>query len=58
LWAVVPIWLYWISRTWLLAHRGTMNEDPVLFALTALLTFARDPNPSATKATDPQAPKG
>jgi DHA1 family multidrug resistance protein-like MFS transporter len=30
----------------------------VLFALTALLTFARVPNPSATKATDPLAPKG
>jgi hypothetical protein len=29
-----------------------------LFALTALLTFARVPNPSATKATDPLAPKG
>lgn len=34
LWIVVPVWLYWISRTWLFAHRGTMNDDPVLFALT------------------------
>lgn len=34
LWAVVPLWLYWISRSWLLAHRGVLNEDPVLYALT------------------------
>ena len=39
LWAVVPIWLYWISRTWLLAHRGTMNDDPVLFALTDRVSY-------------------
>lgn len=34
LWAVVPLWLYWISRSWLLAHRQQMNHDPVIFALT------------------------
>jgi 4-hydroxybenzoate polyprenyltransferase/phosphoserine phosphatase len=28
-----PIMLYWLSRMWLLAHRGTLNEDPVSFAL-------------------------
>jgi hypothetical protein len=25
--------LYWISRMWLLAHRGQMHDDPVVFAL-------------------------
>ena len=29
-----PLLLYWISRVWLLAHRGNLSEDPVIFALT------------------------
>lgn len=29
-----PLLLYWISRVWLLAHRGLMPDDPVIFALT------------------------
>jgi len=33
LWFVLPILLFWTSRIWLLAHRGVLNEDPVLFAL-------------------------
>jgi 4-hydroxybenzoate polyprenyltransferase len=33
LWLGVPLLLYWISRMWLLAHRGAMYEDPVLFAV-------------------------
>jgi len=24
--------LYWISRTWLITHRGLMHDDPVVFA--------------------------
>ncbi len=28
-----PLLLYWISRVWLIAHRGQMHEDPVVFAL-------------------------
>jgi len=28
----VPLLLIWITRLWLLADRGEMNEDPVLFA--------------------------
>lgn len=34
LWALAPILLYWISRVWLLARRGEMHDDPVVFALT------------------------
>lgn len=34
LWLICPVMLYWISRVWLLAHRGRMNEDPILFAAT------------------------
>jgi 4-hydroxybenzoate polyprenyltransferase len=30
---VCPLLLYWISRMWLLGHRGRMHEDPILFAL-------------------------
>ena len=33
LWLVCPLLLYWISRVWLLAARGEMDDDPVLFAL-------------------------
>jgi 4-hydroxybenzoate polyprenyltransferase len=32
LWFVCPLLLYWISRMWMLAHRGDLHEDPVLFA--------------------------
>lgn len=32
LWGVCPLMLYWISRIWLLTHRGKMSEDPVYFA--------------------------
>jgi 4-hydroxybenzoate polyprenyltransferase len=28
-----PIVLYWLSRTWLLAHRGELKEDPVTLAI-------------------------
>jgi 4-hydroxybenzoate polyprenyltransferase len=33
LWLICPLLLYWISRMWMLAHRGELHEDPVLFAL-------------------------
>jgi len=33
LWLVLPVLLFWVSRIWLLAHRGVLHEDPVLFAL-------------------------
>ncbi len=33
LWALCPLILYWVSRAWLLAGRGEMNEDPLIFAL-------------------------
>lgn len=34
LWLLAPLLIYWISRIWLLAHRGELDEDPVVFALT------------------------
>lgn len=33
LWMLCPILLYWISRTWAIAHRGVMHDDPVVFAV-------------------------
>lgn len=33
LWFIAVAVLYWISYMWLLAFRGQMNEDPVLFAI-------------------------
>ena len=34
MWALCPLLLYWISHVWLIAHRGQMPDDPVLFAVT------------------------
>jgi len=33
LWLAVPLWLYWISRIWILIGRRHMPDDPVKFAL-------------------------
>lgn len=33
LWLICPILVYWIARVLLLARRGLINEDPILFAL-------------------------
>ena len=33
LWVTVPLLLFWVSRLWLIAHRGEMHDDPVVFAL-------------------------
>jgi 4-hydroxybenzoate polyprenyltransferase/phosphoserine phosphatase len=33
LWLLCVLLLYWISRVWLSAHRGTMHDDPLVFAL-------------------------
>jgi 4-hydroxybenzoate polyprenyltransferase/phosphoserine phosphatase len=34
LWMICPILLYWISRAWVVAHRGNMHDDPIVFAAT------------------------
>jgi len=33
IWLACPILLFWMSRVWLLAHRGQMHDDPVVFAI-------------------------
>jgi 4-hydroxybenzoate polyprenyltransferase/phosphoserine phosphatase len=32
LWLIPPLLLYWISRMWMKAHRGEVDDDPVVFA--------------------------
>jgi 4-hydroxybenzoate polyprenyltransferase/phosphoserine phosphatase len=34
LWLIAPLLILWLSRVWLLASRGELDEDPVIFALT------------------------
>jgi 4-hydroxybenzoate polyprenyltransferase len=34
IWFACPLLLFWISRTWLLTHRGQMHQDPIVFAMT------------------------
>lgn len=33
IWLACPVLLYWIARTWMVAHRGWMHDDPVVFAI-------------------------
>ncbi len=33
LWLICPIFMYWIARALLMAHRRMMDDDPILFAL-------------------------
>lgn len=46
LWVGLPVLLYWLTRAWLLAARGQVHEDPVIFAMrdpaswAALAVFA------------------
>jgi len=34
-----PIVLYWLSRNWLLAHRGELKEDPVTLAIRDRVSY-------------------
>jgi len=34
LWLVVVVLLLWLSQVWMLASRGQMHDDPVVFAIT------------------------
>ena len=33
LWGLCVLVLYWVSRAWLLAWRGALDDDPVVFAI-------------------------
>ena len=40
LWLICPLILYWISRAWLVARRGRMDDDPVVFAIKDKASYA------------------
>jgi 4-hydroxybenzoate polyprenyltransferase len=40
LWFLCPLILYWISRVWVMANRGYVNGDPILFAMRDKATYA------------------
>jgi hypothetical protein len=33
LWALFGLMLFWVSRVWIMAFRGKMHDDPIVFAL-------------------------
>lgn len=43
IWLACPLLLFWITRVWMITHRGLMHDDPVVFAIrdrTSLLVGA------------------
>ncbi|MDQ3232311.1 MAG: UbiA family prenyltransferase [Pseudobdellovibrionaceae bacterium] len=40
LWLLIPLMLYWNSRLWVIANRGQVDDDPVIFALKDRTTWA------------------
>lgn len=40
LWLLLPVMLYWLGRVWLMTSRGSMNDDPVVFALRDRVSWA------------------
>ena len=40
LWVSVPVALYWLLRLWLIAGRGALHDDPIVFALRDRVTYA------------------
>jgi len=39
IWLACPLLMYWVSRTWLLARRGLVHDDPLVFALHDKVTY-------------------
>lgn len=33
LWLICPLLLFWVSRMWMLAHRGKIDQDPIVAAV-------------------------
>lgn len=40
IWLACPLLLTWVTRVWMLAHRGEMHDDPVIFALRDRFSLA------------------
>ena len=39
IWFCCPLMLYWVSRVWILAGRGEIHQDPVIFALKDAVSY-------------------
>jgi hypothetical protein len=40
IWLACPLLLYWVSRTWIITHRGLMHDDPIVFAARDKISLA------------------
>ncbi len=40
IWLACPLLLYWVSRTWIIAHRGLMHDNPIVFAARDRVSLA------------------
>lgn len=40
IWLACPLLLFWITRAWMLTHRGQMHDDPVVFAIRDRISLA------------------
>ena len=40
LWLIMPLMILWLCRVWLLASRGELDEDPLVFALSDGMSLA------------------
>ncbi|RYZ84653.1 MAG: UbiA family prenyltransferase, partial [Proteobacteria bacterium] len=39
LWLILPIHMYWVSSIWILASRGQIDDDPVLYTIKSRTTY-------------------
>jgi 4-hydroxybenzoate polyprenyltransferase len=39
LWGLCPLVLFWVTRVWLIAHRGELHDDPIVFTLRDVTSY-------------------
>lgn len=39
LWLILPIQMYWVNSIWILASRGKIDDDPVLYTIKSRTTY-------------------
>ena len=39
LWLILPVLFYWLTRMWMIAHRGKMAEDPIVFTIKDRISY-------------------
>lgn len=39
LWFILPVLFYWLTRMWMIAHRGEMHEDPIVFTIKDKVSY-------------------